>query len=50
MRRRSLKQVRNIDVAPTVMKILGVAPAPTADGKAITRLLDRHEHEHGEED
>jgi hypothetical protein len=32
------------------MKILGVAPVPTVDGRAITRLLDRPEREHGGED
>ncbi|HWS11751.1 MAG TPA: alkaline phosphatase family protein, partial [Rhodocyclaceae bacterium] len=40
---RKIRTVRNIDVAPTVMKILGVAPAPTVDGRAITRALHRHD-------
>lgn len=40
---RKLQQVRNIDVAPTVMKILAVPPAPTVDGKVIRRMLNRHD-------
>jgi arylsulfatase A-like enzyme len=31
--------VHNIDIAPTVMEILGVAPAPTVDGEAILTIL-----------
>lgn len=34
-----LPRVRNIDVAPTVMQILGVAPASTVEGRAITQIL-----------
>jgi hypothetical protein len=34
-------RVRAIDVAPTVLRILGVAPPPTADGTAITEALRR---------
>lgn len=30
-----LDQVHNIDVAPTILQLLGVAPAPTVEGKAI---------------
>lgn len=30
-----LKQVHNIDVAPTILGILGVTPAPTVEGKPI---------------
>jgi predicted AlkP superfamily pyrophosphatase or phosphodiesterase len=36
-----LERVRNIDLAPTVMKILGVKPAPTVDGVVIERALKR---------
>jgi predicted AlkP superfamily pyrophosphatase or phosphodiesterase len=32
--------VRNIDVAPTVLEILGVAPAPTVDGEVIVEILE----------
>ena len=44
----SLKQgqklpvVRNIDIAPTVLEILGVTPAPTVDGTAIFKILRKH--------
>jgi hypothetical protein len=34
-----LREVRNIDVAPTVLEMLGVAPAPTVDGEVIDRAL-----------
>lgn len=43
----SLKQgkkidaVRNIDIAPTVLAILGVEPAATVDGQIIGRILDK---------
>ena len=43
----SLKQGRkvdvlhNIDVAPTVMEILDVAPAPTVDGEVIRKILHK---------
>ncbi len=36
-----LDTVRNIDIAPTVMRILNVRPAATVDGKAIVEMLDR---------
>jgi predicted AlkP superfamily pyrophosphatase or phosphodiesterase len=36
---RRLWRVQNIDIAPTIMKILGVVPAVTVDGEAIDRLL-----------
>ncbi len=32
-------KIRNIDVAPTIMDILGVEPDPTVDGTAITQIL-----------
>jgi predicted AlkP superfamily pyrophosphatase or phosphodiesterase len=38
---RKLRTVHNIDIAPTVMEILGVAPAPTVDGEVLDRIL-RH--------
>ena len=47
----SLKQGRkvdvlhNIDVAPTVMEILDVAPAPTVDGEVISKILHRHKRD-----
>lgn len=30
-----LEQVRNIDIAPTILRLLNVNPAPTVQGKAI---------------
>ena len=36
---RKLDVIHNIDVAPTVMDILGVAPAPTVDGAVIPKIL-----------
>jgi arylsulfatase A-like enzyme len=39
---RKIDVLHNIDVAPTVMEILGVAPAPTVDGDVIWDAL--HEH------
>ena len=38
-RGKRIKVVHNIDVAPTVLKILGVAPAATVDGQVIPRIL-----------
>lgn len=38
-RGKEIRKVRNIDIAPTVMKILGVEPADTVDGKIIRRVL-----------
>ncbi len=34
-----LQKVQNIDIAPTVMKILGVDPAATVDGQSLNRML-----------
>jgi predicted AlkP superfamily pyrophosphatase or phosphodiesterase len=34
--RGTVAQVRNIDVAPTILRILGVAPAASVDGAALT--------------
>jgi len=31
--------VRNIDIAPTVLSILGVAPAPTVEGEVLKEML-----------
>jgi predicted AlkP superfamily pyrophosphatase or phosphodiesterase len=36
---RRLWRVQNVDIAPTIMKILGVVPAVTVDGEVIDRLL-----------
>jgi hypothetical protein len=38
---RAIERVRNIDVAPTILAILGVAPAPTVDGRVIPKILKR---------
>lgn len=35
IRRGTLEQVRNIDVAPTILQLLGVRPAATVQGRAI---------------
>ena len=34
-----VKKMHNVDVAPTIEKILGVTPAPTVDGTAVTQIL-----------
>lgn len=34
-----LPSVRNIDIAPTIMQILGVPPAATVDGSALSSVL-----------
>jgi arylsulfatase A-like enzyme len=31
--------VRNIDVAPTILSILGVAPSPKVDGMVLKQVL-----------
>jgi hypothetical protein len=36
---RSLPLVRNIDIAPTIMHLLGVHPAPSVDGTALLTML-----------
>ena len=36
---RRIRRVRNIDIAPTVLQILGVEPAPTVDGTVIPNIL-----------
>jgi hypothetical protein len=38
---RQVEQVRNIDIAPTVLAILGVPPTPTMDGKVLKQILRR---------
>jgi predicted AlkP superfamily pyrophosphatase or phosphodiesterase len=39
----TIRRVRNIDVAPTIMHLLGVKPAPTVDGRVLEEVLsDRH--------
>jgi predicted AlkP superfamily pyrophosphatase or phosphodiesterase len=35
----ALQTVRNIDLAPTILEILGVAPAATVDGRVICAIL-----------
>jgi hypothetical protein len=42
-----LKLMHNIDIAPTELKILGVRPAVTVDGKIIHDML---KDDHGEDD
>jgi arylsulfatase A-like enzyme len=37
--RATLDRVHNIDVAPTVLAILGVPPAPTVDGAVLRAAL-----------
>jgi len=39
--RKTVEVMRNVDVAPTVLEILGVAPAPTVDGEVISEILNR---------
>ena len=39
-RGQTIEQVRNIDVAPTIERILGVAPAETVDGKALRGIFE----------
>jgi arylsulfatase A-like enzyme len=34
-------KVRNVDVAPTVLEILGVEPAPTVDRVVLEKILRR---------
>jgi len=36
-----LPVVHNIDIAPTIMQLLGVTPAPTVNGTALTNILLR---------
>ncbi len=36
-----LARVRNIDVAPTIARLLGVEPAPTVDGRALPVRIGR---------
>jgi predicted AlkP superfamily pyrophosphatase or phosphodiesterase len=42
--KRTLPLVRNIDIAPTILDILGVPPAPTVDGQVIQKMLRKHVH------
>ena len=39
---RTLPRIQNIDVAPTLLRVLGVSPAPTVDGAVIPHIL-RHD-------
>jgi len=34
-----VKKMHNVDVAPTIEKILGVTPAPTVDCAALAQIL-----------
>jgi len=36
---RTIAQVRNIDVAPTIMHLLGVAPGEDVDGRVLAEIL-----------
>lgn len=40
--RRKLRTVSNLDIAPTVLDILGVAPADTVDGEVLTKALRKN--------
>jgi hypothetical protein len=42
IRHAKLGLVHNIDVAPTVEKILGVPPHATIEGHALTQILEKH--------
>ncbi len=35
----TLQSTRNIDIAPTILQLLGVTPSPTVDGQALTQIL-----------
>jgi predicted AlkP superfamily pyrophosphatase or phosphodiesterase len=47
--RRNLEEVRNIDIAPTILSILGVPPAQTVQGRAI-RFCGKDDDRHDERD
>ena len=36
----TIHRVANIDVAPTIMRLLGVKPAKTVDGRVLREILD----------
>jgi len=38
-----VKRVHNIDIAPTILEILGVPPGPTIDGKILHKILRHHD-------
>jgi arylsulfatase A-like enzyme len=40
--RRKLFLVRHVDIAPTVMEILGVLPPPTVDGEVLSKILKKN--------
>jgi hypothetical protein len=40
-RHKRLESVRNVDVAPTIARILGVKPDPTVEGRVLEDLLKR---------
>jgi len=53
-RGKKIDTVRNIDIAPTVLAILGVPPAATVDGRMIRRILhgisDQEDPSEGDDD
>jgi hypothetical protein len=36
-----VRSMRNIDVAPTILQLLGVVPAPTVVGRSLSEILTR---------
>jgi hypothetical protein len=39
IKHKTIAQVRNIDVAPTIMHLLGVAPGEDVDGRVLAEIL-----------
>ncbi|HZW87912.1 MAG TPA: alkaline phosphatase family protein, partial [Myxococcaceae bacterium] len=39
-----IEKIHNIDVAPTVLELLDVEPAPTVDGRVIRKALEQPRH------
>jgi len=39
---KEIKVVHNVDIAPTILEIFGVTPAPTVDGAVIRKILKMH--------
>jgi hypothetical protein len=42
-RGKKLDSIRSVDIAPTILDILGVAGAPTIDGQVIPKILKKDE-------
>ena len=40
IKRGEVRSVSNIDVAPTIMHLLGVRPGRTVDGEVLRRILN----------